>query len=166
MPASRPATSPPRKIWMSTTSTRKPGEALRASVGRRFRMRREPARDDHDGDEDHAGERQMGRQPVLADVDAVDQARRHHPPADGALQAAEHQQPDQLRRQPALDAAGRPEEQQRQREDEADAARQDAMRPFPPEDALERVEAHALVDLASIPESAGIWRTPPAIRRR
>ena len=83
----------------------------------------------------------MRRQPVLADVDALDQPGRHHPPADRALQAAEHQQSDQLRLKRALDAAGRPEEQQRQREDEADAARQDAVRPFPPEDRLERVEA-------------------------
>ena len=47
----------------------------------------------------------------------------------------------------ALEPPGHPEEQQRQGEDDADAARQDAVRPLPPEDRLELGEAHALVEL-------------------
>ena len=34
----------------------------------------------------------MQRQPVLADIDAIDEAGLHHVPADGALHPAEHQQ--------------------------------------------------------------------------
>ena len=45
------------------------------------------------------GERQMQRQPVLADVDALGQPRPHHVPADRALQAAEREQPGELRRE-------------------------------------------------------------------
>ena len=40
-------------------------------------------------DVDHAGEHEMRRQPVLRDLDAIGEARRHHPPADRALQRAE-----------------------------------------------------------------------------
>ena len=46
-----------------------------------------------------------------------------------------------------LEPAGRPEEQQRQREHDADPARQDAVRPLPPEDRLELAEAHAGIEL-------------------
>ena len=133
---------------MSTARTRNPAKrCVRGSAGV-LRMRSKPPRHDHDGDEDQTGKRQVRGKPILADVDAVDEARRHHPPADGALETAQNQQADQFQRQPALDASGRPEEQQWQGEDETDAARQDTMRPFPPEDAFERVEAHTLVDLA------------------
>src|SRR5690606_25036670 len=79
--------------------------------------------------------------------DAFDQSGRHHPPADGALQATERQNPDQLRLDVPLEPAGQPEEGERQGEDDADAARQHAMRPLPPEDELERIETHAPVDL-------------------
>jgi hypothetical protein len=41
----------------------------------------------------------MRGQPVLADVDALDQAALHHVPAEHALQAAQHEDPAQLPRE-------------------------------------------------------------------
>ena len=110
-------------------------------------MRRQSPGHDHRRGENQAGQQQVRGQPVLADIGAVYQAGCHHPPADGALQAAEQQQPDKLRFQGALQPAARPEQQQRQREHGADPARQDTMRPFPPEDRLEVAERHVVVEL-------------------
>ncbi len=89
----------------------------------------------------------MCREPVLADRNAFNQPRCNHPPADEALQAAKRQQSDHAPFQRALESAGQPEESQRDGDEKTDAAGQNAMRPFPPEDALERVERHALVEL-------------------
>src|SRR6476659_10514451 len=89
----------------------------------------------------------MRRQPVLAHRHTVDQSGGHHPPANGALQAAEEKDADELWPQAALDAAAHPEEQQRQGENQADAARQTTVRPLPPEDRLERLDAHAPIEL-------------------
>src|SRR5690606_25156872 len=75
------------------------------------------------------------------------QAGRNHPPADEALEAAEKQKAEQLRLEMTLEPAAEPEEGERQRDKKADAAGENAMRPFPPEDDLELVEVHALVDL-------------------
>ena len=47
------------------------------------------------------GGQQMQRQAVLADVDAVDEARLHHVPADRALQAAQRQDAEALQRRSA-----------------------------------------------------------------
>ena len=99
------------------------------------------------GRDDHAGERQMGRQTVLADRHALGQAGRHHPPADGALQSAERQEPDQARLQPCFETAGDPEEGKRQGDEKAHPARQHPVRPLPPEDAFELRQRHAFVDL-------------------
>ena len=92
----------------------------------------------------------MDCQPVLADRNTLDKAGSHHPPADGALQPAQRQYADELRRKTSFDAARRPKEDQRQRKHKAHAPREQAMRPFPPEDRLERVNRHALVDLAEL----------------
>ena len=89
----------------------------------------------------------MYGQPVLADGDPLDQARRHHPPADRALQPAEKEQADEARRHRPFDAAERKQHEERYGEDDADAARQGAVDPFPPENALELVEGHTLVQL-------------------
>ena len=58
--------------------------------------RREPARHPQHIGEDRAGERQVDREPVLADVGALGEAARHHPPADRALQAAEDEDAGEL----------------------------------------------------------------------
>ena len=49
----------------------------------------QPLRGPQDRDVDDAGEHKMRRQAILRDFDAMDQAGRHHPPADRALQRAE-----------------------------------------------------------------------------
>ena len=59
----------------------------------------------------------------------------------------ERQQPDQPRLQPALETARKPEESERKGDEEADAAGEQPVRPLPPEDALELVKGHVLVDL-------------------
>ncbi len=59
---------------------------IRARAGRLAEIQRQP---DHEA-QNHEGDSQVQRQPVLADVDALDEARLDHEPADGALQAAEH----------------------------------------------------------------------------
>ena len=63
-----------------------------------------------------------------------------------------------------LQPSSQPEECQRQRKHQARGTRQKPVRPLPPEDRLERVERHALVDLSDIRGSADTWRTPPATR--
>ena len=146
-PRIQPGDQPAEKYLAKHGEQEKAGEFLGEPVGRRLAVRRQAARHHHDRGEDTAGQRQVDGKPVLADVDAVDEARCHHPPADRPLQSAKQQQTDQFRRQAALNAAGRPEEQQGQPEHEADAARQDSVGPLPPEDPLEPVEAHALIDL-------------------
>src|SRR5690606_10447066 len=70
-----------------------------------------------------------------------------HPPADEALETAERQKAGERPAQPLLDASREPEEDERHGEDEADGARDQPVRPFPPEDRLELVDRHALVDL-------------------
>ena len=89
----------------------------------------------------------MHGQPVLADADAIDQAAAHHVPADEALQPAEREDPDQPRQQRARNPAGGQQHEERHEKGEADQAAEEAVRPLPPEDALERAKAHALVDL-------------------
>ena len=85
----------------------------------------------------------MQGEPVLADVDAIREARAHHVPADRALQRAEREDAGQPGRQRARHAAGGQEVEERHQEGYADQAAEEAMRPLPPEDELEGVEAHA-----------------------
>ena len=65
---------------------------------------------------DEAGERQVERQPVLRDDDALRQSRRHHPPADRALDRAERKDAEERAGEPAVDQAAPQEEQERQQE--------------------------------------------------
>jgi hypothetical protein len=88
----------------------------------------------------------VGRQAVLADVGAFNQAGHHHVPAKCALQAAQHEQAKQAGQLRAFQPAGQPEEHQRYEERDADEAAQEAVPPFPPIDELEVFQAHALVD--------------------
>ena len=110
-------------------------------------MRRQPTRHHHRGGEDQRGKRQMGRQPVLADRDPVDQAGRHHPPADGALQPAEREQGGEARAISLWDCPAPPEPQQGEREDHADGAADQPVQILPEKDVLELAERHAPVDL-------------------
>ena len=89
----------------------------------------------------------MGGEAVLRHIRAHGKSGRDHPPADETLEAAERQQSDQRQPQAPFHPAAQPEHQKRQAEDEADGARQQAVRPLPPEDRLERIERHALVQL-------------------
>src|SRR5919204_3750773 len=89
----------------------------------------------------------MGGEPVLADIGAVDEPALHHVPAERALQAAEHEQPEQSRQEVAGDVARDQEDDERREESDADEAAEKAVRPFPPEDGLELLEAHAAFEL-------------------
>ena len=90
----------------------------------------------------------MGCQAILADIDAVDEAGRNHPPADGALQAAESEQRQQSRLEVRLQHAGEPEKNERQREHGADQPPEQAVGPFPPVDELEAGKRHVGIHLA------------------
>ena len=96
--------------------------------------------------EEYEGERQMRREPVLADLRAVHEAALHHPPAKRALQAAQHEQNGELRHQCALDLLreGKPEE--RNEEGKADETAEQPVPPFPPIDLLELRQRHPLVE--------------------
>ena len=94
-----------------------------------------------DRGEDHAGQDQMDREPVLRDLDAVGEPGRHHPPADAALQRAEPEDRPQPPAQARLDPALHQEPQERQQERGADQPAHQPVRPFPPEDGLELVAA-------------------------
>ncbi len=56
----------------------------------------------------------MGGQPVLADIDAVDQARGHHVPAERSLQPAQDEEADDARPVPARHSPGQGKEQEGQ----------------------------------------------------
>ncbi len=89
----------------------------------------------------------MRGEPVLADCSPFRQTGGYHPPADEALKTAERQDSEKRQPQTSLDPPCDPEEEERQGEDHADAAREQPVRPFPPEDGLELIDRHALVDL-------------------
>ncbi len=90
----------------------------------------------------------MRRQPILRHLGAMRQARRHHPPADRALQRAEREDHPQPLLQLGTERAAPQEEQERQQIDRADHAPEQAVAPFPPEDGLEFMKAHAGVEFA------------------
>ena len=97
--------------------------------------------------EDQQRHAEMRREPVLADIGAVDEAALHHVPADRALKSAEHEQADQSGQQRARDIAREPEHDEGHEEGGADQPAEKAMRPFPPIDGLEVLQAHAALDL-------------------
>ncbi len=110
-------------------------------------MRTKAALDPHAGGEDQTGDDEVGRQPVLTDFGPLHQTGRNHPPADKTLEATERQNAEQRPAQPAFDPTRQPEEGERHGEDDADGARQQPVRPFPPEDRLELADGHAVVEL-------------------
>ncbi len=96
-------------------------------------------------DRPHEGERgrhEMQGQEVLRHFGPLAQARLDHEPADQPLQPAQREQADELRLQARRQSSGDPEADERQRHDDADAAAQQAVRPFPVEDRLEPREIH------------------------
>ena len=97
--------------------------------------------------EDRKGNAEMRGEPVLADIGAVDETALHHVPADGALEAAENEESDQPRQKRARDIAEKPEADEWHEKSDADQPAEKAMRPFPPIDGLELVEAHAALEL-------------------
>src|SRR5690606_4044744 len=104
-------------------------------------------RDAHRSDEDEAADGRMRGEPVLAHVDAIHQTPGDHRPPVGSLNAAPRQSAEKLQFKVTFQPSGYPEEEKRQGEDNAHAARQKSVRPFPPENHLELVKAHAAIDL-------------------
>ena len=97
--------------------------------------------------EDQNGEPQMQRQPVLTHIDAFGKAGAHHVPADRALQGAQSEDAGEPGSQCTRDASCGEEIEKGQQKDCADEPAEEAMRPFPPEDDLEGLEAHAAIDV-------------------
>src|SRR5680860_1732985 len=81
----------------------------------------------------------MSGEPVLADIDPVNETAFDHVPAKPALDATEDEQTQEARQQRARDIARDAEADEGQKEDDADEAAEKAMRPFPPIDGLEPV---------------------------
>ena len=109
---------------------------------------RKPLRGPQDGGENAAGERKVERQPILRHAHPIGEPGRNHPPADRAKRGTEAENGPQPPAQRRLDRALPQEPKKRQQERGADHARQQAVRPFPPVDGLELVEAHAVIELA------------------
>ncbi|MPL73780.1 hypothetical protein SDC9_19586 [bioreactor metagenome] len=73
---------------------------------------------------------------------AVAQARGHHPPADRALQPAEHTQTEQPQPPALRDPPRQRKAREARRPDQTDHPAKRAMRPFPPVDRLEPGQIH------------------------
>ncbi len=112
------------------------------------RLATEPEQEPERVAEDRQRHAEMGGEPVLADIGAVHEPALHHVPAERALEASEHEQAEKPRQQRARDVAGDQKAEERHEEGKADEAAEEAMRPFPPEDGLELIEAHAALDLS------------------
>ena len=99
--------------------------------------------------EDQQCEAEMRSEPQLRHTRVVDQTALHHVPAQCSLRSAEQENPEQHRRQTGrgrnLSACDEP--QQRHDEREPYQAPEQAVDIFHPEDAFERVDAHATIDL-------------------
>ena len=92
----------------------------------------------------------MQRQALLRHLGALAQARGDHPPADDRLEREQAGRDGDLPAERALELASPPEPQGGQNERRADNARQQAMRPFPPEDGLEAIERHVRIELGEL----------------
>ena len=88
----------------------------------------------------------MQRQSLLRHLGALAQARAHHPPADNRLKRKQACRDGDLPAERAFKLASPPEPQSGQNECGAYNARQQAMRPFPPEDGLEPIERHVGIE--------------------
>ena len=92
----------------------------------------------------------MQRQPLLRHFGALAQARTHHPPADDRFEREQARRDGDLPPERAFELAPPPEPQGGQNERRAHDARQQAMRPFPPEDGLEPIERHVGIELGEL----------------
>src|ERR1700684_1426016 len=92
----------------------------------------------------------MQRQPFLRHFGALAQARTHHPPADDWLKCEQARRDGDLPSERASKLASPPKPQGGQNECGADDAREQAMRPFPPEDGLEPIESHVGIELSEL----------------
>src|SRR5205814_5370788 len=81
------------------------------------------------------------------DARIVDKSALYHVPAHRPLQRSEREDADELPRQASCYPAPSDEPAERQQERDTDCAPEQAMKVLPPEDALERIERHAAVDL-------------------
>ena len=146
-PARRPATSAPRPSWQKTSAAKIHAE-MREAARRRLRLRRlaEPGGGVDERPEGRRRDQEMQREALWRDLRALAQARSHHPPADERLERQQAGRDGHLPPERALELASPPEEQARQDERRADDARQQPMRPFPPENALEAVERHVRIE--------------------
>ena len=115
------------------------------SVARRGCSEREP--DPEHRREDREREAEVRGQPELRHPRVVDEPALHHVPAHRALQAAQHEDAEELPRMAGRNVAPRDEPQQRDEKHDADQAPEQAMEVLPPEDALEPGERHPLVHL-------------------
>src|SRR5688572_31484303 len=95
--------------------------------------------------EDGEREPKMRGQAQVRDARIVDQAALHHVPAERALGAAQKKHGAELPRQGAVEFLPDEEVKERQQEDDADQPAEQAVRVFPPEDALEAGEVHVEV---------------------
>ena len=93
-------------------------------------------------------QREMGHQPVLADLDPLGEAALDHVPAERALCAAEQQDRAEGREQPPRQPPAQPEVQKRHRIGETDQPAPQAVYVLPPVDRLEFGEAHAVIEEA------------------
>ncbi len=125
----------------------------------------QPAQRPDDRRKNHQRQDQMRGETILRDFDPSGEPRGHHPPADRALQPAKPENDPQ----PALEiAALQPAPPQKPQEgqqiDPADHAPQQPVAPFPPEDGLELVEAHAVVEFAILRNGlVGLERIRPCL---
>src|SRR5690349_2537558 len=89
----------------------------------------------------------MESEPVLRDADPADQARGHHPPADGPLRRAERKNPPQPQLQATRNPATPEKPDEGKQESRPDQSPEQTMRPFPPVDGLELGQRHPAVEL-------------------
>ena len=85
---------------------------------------------------------------ILRDAHALREAGRNHPPANRTERRARGKNTPQPHAQARRNSAAREEYEKWQEEDRARQSCQQPVRPFPPVDRLEGVEAHATVEFA------------------
>ncbi len=123
-----------------------------------------PQRPDDRG-KNHQRQHQVRSEPILRDFNPSGEPRCHHPPADRALQPAKPENdPQPALEIAALQPAAPQKPQERQQVDRADHAAQQPMAPLPPEDGLELVETHAVVEFAILRNGlVGLERIGPRL---
>jgi hypothetical protein len=96
---------------------------------------------------DQEGEGEVRGQAVVADARLVDETARDHVPSQRSLQRPEHEYPGKTIREATVNLPAPPEPDERNEERKPDQPAEQAMEVLEPEDPLECLHAHALVDL-------------------